>query len=204
MPPLKTWLNWLRLLWTQSHSVSILVSVLADCISRDADPLALRTYVCPPFSFLSVLSEQKRQHWPEEERGEEGGGGRRRRWRRTQTHASLQLLLHHVHHQPVSIYVRVLKKPRPNTVIKHLLCPYWGRRRVIESEAWKCLNSFVVCAVFFMCQHTYASVCLHQVSQVLSLHPDSEVFRVQHPVRHRHEQHRPRCRGPRLAWLTAK
>lgn len=96
------------------------------------------------------------------------------------------------------------KKPRPNTVIKHLLCPYWGRRRVIESEAWKCLNSFVVCAVFFMCQHTYASVCLHQVSQVLSLHPDSEVFRVQHPVRHRHEQHRPRCRGPRLAWLTAK
>lgn len=159
MPPLKTWLNWLRLLWTQSHSVSILVSVLADCISRDADPLALRTYVCPPFSFLSVLSEQKRQHWPEEERGEEGGGGRRRRWRRTQTHASLQLLLHHVHHQPVSIYVRVLKKPRPNTVIKHLLCPYWGRRRVIESEAWKCLNSFVVCAVFFHVS-THVCVCL--------------------------------------------
>lgn len=51
------------------------------------------------------------------------------------------------------------KKPRPNTVIKHLLCPYWGRRRVIESEAWKCLNSFVVCAVFFHVS-THVCVCL--------------------------------------------
>lgn len=60
---------------------------------------------------------------------------------------------------PTREYLRpcVKKKPRPNTVIKHLLCPYWGRRRVIESEAWKCLNSFVVCAVFF---HVSTHVCV--------------------------------------------
>lgn len=63
-------------------------------------------------------------------------------------------------------------------------------------------KQFVSCAS--LCQHVNASVCLHQVSQVLSLHPDSEVFWVQHPVCHRYEQHRPRCRGPRLAWVTTK
>ncbi len=33
----------------------------------------------PVFSLFVLLSEQERQHRPEEERGEEGGGGRGRR-----------------------------------------------------------------------------------------------------------------------------
>lgn len=41
------------------------------------------------FSLLDLLSEQERQHRPEEEWGEERGGERGRRWRWPQTHASL-------------------------------------------------------------------------------------------------------------------
>lgn len=66
-----------------------------------------RASVQPTSCLLSLVSpsEQERQHGPEEERGEEGGGGRGRRRGRPQTHASLQLLLHNVHHQPVSVCV---------------------------------------------------------------------------------------------------